>query len=125
MAAVGFYNAATDCQADAGAVLLGGEEGLEYVGEHVRRDSRAGIVHAYCRFTRFKARCGNGEDPGGLSMTHRLDSVPGQVDDHLLDLNRVDLHRWKDAKLQFNCHSRSNSLFTEKPRRLFNESIYV
>src|SRR4029450_8990423 len=82
-----------DRKPEAHAVLLGGEEGLEQPRRRALRQATSGIAHdqldggagASDRLDRKLAR-------RAVAGAHRLEPVANQVEDHLLELDGVDLH---------------------------------
>ncbi len=94
-AALGLDDPPADRQADAHAIRLGADEGLEEPVQHVAREAHAGILHLDLQ----PAAVGILPDRGGdrqllpLAALHRLDRVAQQVHQHLLHRDPVDPHR--------------------------------
>ena len=92
-APVFFDDARGDGQAQAGAFLFGGEEGVEHPLPHLGHDALAGVAHleddhrvGAPRGARGARADAQGDRAAGF---HALDPVLNQVDEHLLDLVRV------------------------------------
>src|SRR6516164_8512347 len=91
LSAVGLDNGAADRQADAHAVALVGDKGLEELRHQFLRDSRAGVGHADGDHVVVTDSGGN-DELASLRRFHGLDGVAQQVQQNLLDLHLVDQH---------------------------------
>ncbi|EEF22940.1 conserved hypothetical protein, partial [Ricinus communis] len=95
-ATVGFNNGAADRQAHAHAVFLGAVEGLEQARHHAGRDAGAGVADADQQravAVRAALRLHRQHRLAGTAAGHGLDRVHQQVDEHLLQLHAVAVHR--------------------------------
>src|SRR4030095_14564484 len=80
-----------DRQADAEPRRLGAVEGPEHGVDGLRFEARSGILDRNLDGLR-RDRDGRNGDPTFSGTGHRLDRVPDEVDQYLLDLDRIDLH---------------------------------
>jgi hypothetical protein len=90
------HDALADGQAQAGALLLGGEEGDEEAAQVTRRNAHPGVAKAHLQ------EGGRGPAPGRAaqagrdlqlaSLGHGLQGVEGQVEEHLAQLLGVRAH---------------------------------
>src|SRR5262245_38562402 len=86
--AVGFDDGAGDRQADAHAMALVGDKGLEELGHHLRGNPGAGIGHADGDHV-VVGGCGCNHELAPLRCLHRIDGIAQQIDQDLLDLHLV------------------------------------
>src|SRR5690606_40590885 len=82
LAAVGFDDVLHDGEAEAGAELLGGDEGLEHSLPQGLVDAAACVGHGYLDEASGWGRID--PDPSGIQPSHRIDSIGHEVHQYLL-----------------------------------------
>src|SRR5262245_53932079 len=87
--AVRLDNGAADRQADAHAVALVGDKGLEELRHQFRRDPGPRVGHTDGDHG-VVAGCGGNDELASLRRRHRLDRIAQQIQQNLLDLHLVD-----------------------------------
>ena len=85
---MGLDDGAGNRQADAHAVALVGDEGLEQMSRYVRRNPRAGVSNADGEHAVLVGG-GRNRELAPVRRLHRLDGIPQQVEQNLLNLHLV------------------------------------
>src|SRR6478752_514421 len=88
VAAMGLDDGAGNRQADAHTMALVGDEGLEQMRSYVRRNPRAGVSNADGEHA-ILVGGGRNRELAPVRRLHRLDRVPQQVEQNLLNLHLV------------------------------------
>src|SRR6476661_8656445 len=88
LSTMGLDNGAGNRQADAQALAFVGDEGLEQMSRYVRRNPRAGVRDADSEHAILVGGGRNRELAPGRRL-HRLDGIPQQVEQNLLNLHLV------------------------------------